>query len=74
MVINYHDICQTYDIFGDKLSFNNEKIRIKISSPISVYRSLTLKELLLQKSEPRTSMWGMTYTGCLDQFFYYRSN
>lgn len=28
-----------------------------------------MKELLLQKSEPRTSMWGMTYTGCLDQFF-----
>lgn len=72
MVINYHDICQTYDIFGYKLSFNKEKIRFRISFPIyiSVYRGLTLKELLLQKSEPRTSMWGMIYTGCLDQFFF----
>lgn len=45
LVINYHDICQTYDIFGYKLSFNKEKIRIRISFPIFVYRSLTLKEI-----------------------------
>lgn len=29
LVINYHDICQTYDIFGYKLSFNKEKIRLE---------------------------------------------
>lgn len=60
LVINYHDICQTYDIFGDKLSFNNEKIRIRISFPIYLYTEVLLWKNCCFKNlnqEPQCGAW-----------------